>query len=270
MQLLPAAERRLLLEKMGQYAAYPRNENIVSLFEKQVAQYPEHIAVVCGHSQLTYRDLNEKAERAAAMLIKQGVRTGDIVGLMLDRSPDMIIGVLSILKAGGAYLPIDPEYPKERISFMLNDSGAKLLLTERGLNKPADYTGHILYIDECENNSIPADVNIEEIVTDQPAYVIYTSGTTGQPKGVIVEHRNVISLLKHQNLPFEFNHEDVWTLFHSYCFDFSVWEMFGALLNGSTLVVVSKETARDPQAFRLLLKKSASLYSIRPRLLFTA
>ncbi len=130
---------------------------------------------------------------------------------------------------------------------MLNDSGAKLLLTERGLNKPADYTGHILYIDECENNSIPADVNIEEIVTDQPAYVIYTSGTTGQPKGVIVEHRNVISLLKHQNLPFEFNHEDVWTLFHSYCFDFSVWEMFGALLNGSTLVVVSKETARDPK-----------------------
>lgn len=81
MQLLPAAERRLLLEKMGQYAAYPRNENIVSLFEKQAAKYPEHIAVVCGHSQLTYRDLNEKAERAAAMLIKQGVRTGDIVGL---------------------------------------------------------------------------------------------------------------------------------------------------------------------------------------------
>ncbi|MEC1076358.1 AMP-binding protein, partial [Bacillus subtilis] len=107
----------------------------------------------------------------------------------------------------------------------------------------------------CENDSIPADVNIQEIVTDQPAYVIYTSGTTGQPKGVIVEHRNVISLLKHQNLPFEFNHEDVWTLFHSYCFDFSVWEMFGALLNGGTLVVVSKETARDPHAFRLLLKK---------------
>ncbi|MGF2373516.1 amino acid adenylation domain-containing protein, partial [Bacillus inaquosorum] len=102
---------------------------------------------------------------------------------------------------------------------------------------------------------IPDDLNIQEILSDQPAYVIYTSGTTGQPKGVIVEHRNVISLLKHQNLPFEFGHEDVWTLFHSYCFDFSVWEMFGALLNGSTLVVVSKETARDPHAFRLLLKK---------------
>ncbi|MCY9043624.1 amino acid adenylation domain-containing protein, partial [Bacillus inaquosorum] len=254
MQLLPAAERNLLLEKMGQYAAYPRNENIVSLFEKQAAEHPEHLAVVYGHSQLTYRDLNEKAERTAAMLIKQGVRTGDIVGLMLDRSPDMIIGILSILKAGGAYLPIDPEYPQERISFMLNDSGAEMLLTERGQNKPADYNGPILYINEVENDSIPADLKIQTLA-DQPAYVIYTSGTTGQPKGVIVEHRNVISLLKHQNLPFKFGHEDVWTLFHSYCFDFSVWEMFGALLNGSTLVVVSKETARDPHAFRLLLKK---------------
>ncbi|MCY8264769.1 non-ribosomal peptide synthetase [Bacillus inaquosorum] len=254
MQLLPAAERNLLLEKMGQYAAYPRNENIVSLFEKQAAEHPEHLAVVYGHSKLTYRDLNEKAERTAAMLIKQGVRTGDIVGLMLDRSPDMIIGILSILKAGGAYLPIDPEYPQERISFMLNDSGAEMLLTERGQNKPADYNGHILYINEVENDSIPADLKIQTLA-DQPAYVIYTSGTTGQPKGVIVEHRNVISLLKHQNLPFKFSHEDVWTFFHSYCFDFSVWEMFGALLNGSTLVVVSKETARDPHAFRLLLKK---------------
>lgn len=254
MQLLPAAERNLLLEKMGQYAAYPRNENIVSLFEKQAAEHPEHLAVVYGHSQLTYRDLNEKAERTAAMLIKQGVRTGDIVGLMLDRSPDMIIGILSILKAGGAYLPIDPEYPQERISFMLNDSGAEMLLTERGQNKPADYNGPILYINEVENDSIPADLKIQTLA-DQPAYVIYTSGTTGQPKGVIVEHRNVISLLKHQNLPFKFGHEDVWTLFHSYCFDFSVWEMFGALLNGSTLVVVSKETARDTHAFRLLLKK---------------
>ncbi|MCY7965460.1 non-ribosomal peptide synthetase [Bacillus inaquosorum] len=255
MQLLPAAERNLLLEKMGQYAAYPRNENIVSLFEKQAAEHPEHLAVVYGHSQLTYRDLNEKAERTAAMLIKQGVRTGDIVGLMLDRSPDMIIGILSILKAGGAYLPIDPEYPQERISFMLNDSGAEMLLTERGQNKPADYNGPIMYIDEGDSDSIPDDLNIQETLSDQPAYVIYTSGTTGQPKGVIVEHRNVISLLKHQNLPFKFGHEDVWTFFHSYCFDFSVWEMFGALLNGSTLVVVSKETARDPHAFRLLLKK---------------
>ncbi|MCB7153133.1 amino acid adenylation domain-containing protein [Bacillus stercoris] len=254
MQLLPSEERDLLLEKMGQYAAYPRNENIVSLFEKKAAEHPEHPAVVCGDSQLTYRELNEKAERTAALLIKRGVGAGDIIGLMLDRSPDMIIGVLSILKAGGAYLPIDPEYPQERISFMLNDSGTEILLTERSQNKPAGYNGHILYIDEGENDSIPADLNIQ-ILTDQPAYVIYTSGTTGQPKGVIVEHRNVISLLKHQNQPFEFGHEDIWTFSHSYCFDFSVWEMFGALLNGSTLVVVSKETARDPQAFRLLLKK---------------
>ncbi|MDL9994070.1 non-ribosomal peptide synthetase [Bacillus stercoris] len=254
MQLLPSEERDLLLEKMGQYAAYPRNENIVSLFEKKAAEHPEHLAVVCGDSQLTYRELNEKAERTAALLIKRGVSAGDIVGLMLDRSSDMVIGVLSILKAGGAYLPIDPEYPQERISFMLNDSGTEILLTERSQNKPAGYNGHILYIDEGENDSIPADYNIQ-ILTDQPAYVIYTSGTTGQPKGVIVEHRNVISLLKHQNQPFEFGHEDIWTFSHSYCFDFSVWEMFGALLNGSTLVVVSKETARDPQAFRLLLKK---------------
>ncbi|MCY8027883.1 amino acid adenylation domain-containing protein [Bacillus sonorensis] len=255
MQLLPASERNLLIEKMGQYACYPKDESIVSVFEQQAAEHSEHIAVVYGQTRLTYQELNERAERTAAMLIKQGVRTGDIVGVMLDRSPDMVIGILSILKAGGAYLPIDPEYPQERISFMLNDSGAKILLTDYGQNKPAGYQGQMLYINESENEPIPGDFRVRETAADQPAYVIYTSGTTGQPKGVIVGHRNVISLLKHQDMPFDFGSQDVWTLFHSYCFDFSVWEMFGALLNGSTLVVVSKETARDPNAFRLLLKK---------------
>ncbi|MCY8981666.1 fengycin non-ribosomal peptide synthetase FenD [Bacillus halotolerans] len=254
MQLLSAPARELLLETMGQYADYPRDESIVRLFEKQAAEHPEHTAVVGDHIRLTYRDLNEKAERTAAMLMKQGVRSGDIIGLLFDRSPDMVIGVLSILKAGGAYLPIDPEYPQERISFMLNDSGARILLTEHGHNKPADYHGQILYLNDAENELISPDLKAQETLADQPAYVIYTSGTTGQPKGVVVEHRNVISLLKHQDLPFDFGSEDVWTLFHSYCFDFSVWEMFGALLNGSTLVVVSRETARDPNAFRLLLK----------------
>ncbi|UOY89132.1 non-ribosomal peptide synthetase [Bacillus glycinifermentans] len=251
-QMLNAKEQERLQSAGHRTAEYPRRETIVSVFEKQAAANPEQIAAVMDDRRLTYRELDEKADMIAAMLTKNGVASGSLVGLMTERSLDMLIGILGILKAGGAYLPIDPDYPDERIRFMLDDSGARILLTQSGLKK-GNIDMPALYIDQHEKASadrLPAAVSPE-----QPAYVIYTSGTTGKPKGVIVEHRNVISLIKHHDLPFSFGPEDVWTLFHSYCFDFSVWEMFGALLNGGKVVIVPKEIARDPRAYRRLLQK---------------
>lgn len=249
--LLDTNERQMLLEADNQTAEYPRHETIVSLFETQAEKTPDQIAAVMADERLTYRELNEKADRIADMLSENGIRSGQIVGMMTERSPDMLIGILGILKAGGAYLPIDPEYPDERISFMLTDSGARVLLTQSGLGISGMDGLPVLYIDKPE--SVSAESPKETITPEQPAYVIYTSGTTGKPKGVMTEHRNVISLITHKGLPLDFGPADVWTLFHSYCFDFSVWEIFGALLYGGKVVIVPKETARDPHLYRQLL-----------------
>ncbi|MDP4180346.1 MAG: amino acid adenylation domain-containing protein [Bacillota bacterium] len=167
----------------------------------------------------------------------------------------MVVGILGILKSGGAYLPIDPGYPDERIKYILEDSGTCMLLSQSSLIDKLDFGGTIIDLQdaaaygETENNlenvNRPSDL----------AYVIYTSGTTGKPKGVMIEHRNVVRLLFNDRMQFDFNENDVWTMFHSYCFDFSVWEMYGALLYGGKLVVISRLMARDTMEFLGLLKK---------------
>ncbi|MCO4850613.1 non-ribosomal peptide synthetase [Bacillus vallismortis] len=254
--ILTQEERNQLLNecnirKTNQYG----EQTISQLFEQQAARTPKASALVIGDKTLTYQELDEWSNGIAHTLRSRGVKPDTPVGIMMPRSFSMIAAILGVWKAGGCYVPIDPEYPSERKRYILSDSGTKLLMTvnEADWRADDDFEGEILTAEDTEaydKSPLPQVSSAHHL-----AYIIYTSGTTGRPKGVMVEHRNVISLLKHQNLPFEFGHEDVWTFFHSYCFDFSVWEMFGALLNGSTLVVVSKETARDPQAFRLLLKK---------------
>jgi amino acid adenylation domain-containing protein len=158
---------------------------------------------------------------------------------MSERSLETIIGIVGILKAGGAYLPMDADYPKERIDYMLKDSGAKILLT--GLPE-----GHKLH--HSSNQFIIHH-------SSNLAYIIYTSGSTGKPKGVMVEHGNVVSLILNKRFSIAFGPGDVWILFHSLCFDFSVWELFGALVYGGKLVVVSGGTARTPRALAELLEQ---------------
>src|SRR5262249_7647218 len=153
----------------------------------------------------------------------RGVRPGDRVALLLERSAAMVAAILGVLKAGAAYVPIDPNYPAERIAFLREDSGAALLLTAGDLEAAGSQTP--------ERLELPLD-------PDLPAYVIYTSGSTGTPKGVVVTHANVDRLLTATDPWFGFNADDVWSLFHSYAFDFSVWEIWGALLYGGRLVVV--------------------------------
>ncbi|WP_139487939.1 non-ribosomal peptide synthetase [Brevibacillus dissolubilis] len=254
-ELVQEAEREQLLRDFNETACgYPADKTIDQLFAEQVERTPDHVAVVYEDQQLTYRELNTQANHLAAVLHANGVETGQIVGLLTERSLEMIVGILAILKAGAAYLPIDPAYPQERIEYQLEDSGTRILLANSDTATISDRV-QIIPIDRNTSNLATAAQD-DFTATHQPsdlAYIIYTSGTTGLPKGVMIEHRNVVRLLFNEQNLFDFHDRDVWTMFHSYCFDFSVWEMYGALLYGGKLVIVPKAAAQDPKEFALLL-----------------
>ncbi|OLS62232.1 non-ribosomal peptide synthetase [Pseudomonas putida] len=220
-------------------AVYPGEQCIHQRIEAQAARAPEAVAVSFGGEQLTYAQLNRRANQLAHKLREQGVGPDVLVGLSVERSLEMLVGVLGILKAGGAYVPLDPDYPQDRLDYMQQDSGIKLLLTQ------ADLLGSF------EGYSDENPVNLTS--PDNLAYVIYTSGSTGKPKGALLPHHNVLRLFQATEDWFGFDDKDVWTLFHSYAFDFSVWEIFGALMHGGRLVVVPREVTRSPEDFNQLL-----------------
>lgn len=232
---------------------------IVEHFEQQVAAHPARIAVTYNGQHLTYEQLNQKANRFARYLIKKGIGTESFVPLLLPRSLDMLVGILAVLKTGAAYVPIDPAYPKDRIEYILNDVKPSIFVTAKDMELPIEMDEmECIYIDfEQIGHLDDSDIKQEERNTPlqslHPAYIIYTSGSTGRPKGVVIPHQNVIRLLHATESWFEFNEQDVWTLFHSYAFDFSVWEIWGALLYGGRLVVVPYEVSRSPEAFLHLL-----------------
>ncbi|KPV55184.1 hypothetical protein QJ48_34555, partial [Paenibacillus sp. A3] len=168
---------------------YPREQSIGALFEEQAARTPEQTAVVCEDAKLTYRELNERANRLARTLRAAGVGRDEPVAIMAERSVEMVVGVLAILKAGGAYVPVDPDYPEERIRYLLDDSGAKLLLAQRPDLVRVDFAGTV--VDLSDDGAYHDDASNLGLVSGPGdlAYMIYTSGTTGKPKGVMVEHR---------------------------------------------------------------------------------
>ncbi|MED2584939.1 AMP-binding protein, partial [Bacillus thuringiensis] len=193
---------------------------------------------------MTYGELNERADKVAFALLKEGVTLDSPVVVMLDYSFNMIISLLGILKAGGAYVPIDPDYPQERIDFILQDSGSNVIITSNLFEDKVKFDSTMLFIEEL-NETPMQDFERVDVAPNNLAYVIYTSGTTGRPKGVMIEHSNVIQLVMHQPNSFKFSSNDVWLLFHSFCFDMSVWEIFGSLTYGGRLVLATKETIRD-------------------------
>jgi amino acid adenylation domain-containing protein len=257
--LLTQLEQQLL--KNDQKASYPVTACVHQLFEAQVERTPDAVALLYAGQQLTYRQLNTKANKIAHHLIKLGVGPEVLVGLCVERSLEMVVGILAILKAGGAYVPLDPNYPSERLAFAIEDSRVPVLLTQSRLVAslpPVGSTGIqpvIVSLDtelevverESEENPSP------QLTPDNLAYVIYTSGSTGKPKGVLVNHCNVVRLFEATNEWYHFNEQDVWTLFHSYAFDFSVWEIWGALIYGGRLVVVPYCISRSPEEFYKLL-----------------
>jgi amino acid adenylation domain-containing protein len=225
-------------------------------FELQVERTPESVAVAFENEELTYRELNERANQLAHHLRKKGVGPEVLVGFCLERSVEMIVSLLGILKAGGAYLPLDPAYPPDRLSFMLKDAEVKVLLTNEHLvERVPSHGAAVLLVDrEWEMIAHESKENSEtNCIAANLAYVIYTSGSTGKPKGVLVTHQNVARLFEITDSCFGFNKDDVWTLFHSSAFDFSVWEIWGALLYGGRLVVVPYWVSRAPEDFLEML-----------------
>lgn len=194
--------------------------------------------MVCGTSGLTYQQLAAEARGLAAELARRGVAAGDLVGLRVTRSLDVPVAILGILAAGAAYVPLDPQYPADRLRLMAQESGITLVV---GDDVPA--RGHQ---DAAPESLPPTDAG-------DRAYVIYTSGSTGRPKGCVVTHGNVLSLLDGALPLFDVGPDDRWTLFHSVNFDFSVWELWGALATGGTVVIVDGEAALDPEVFLDLL-----------------
>ncbi|WP_153349226.1 non-ribosomal peptide synthetase, partial [Nocardia aurantia] len=234
-----------------------RDAVLPDLFEATVAAHPERIAVVAGDARIGYRELDRRANRLAHRLIRAGVGPDTLVAVALPRSADLIVALLAVLKAGGGYLPIDPDYPAERIAFMLADAAPICLVTteQHELIVPSGLP--VLTVTGADGTEppAPADADRRGIVRpDNIAYVIYTSGSTGRPKGVPVPHRNVVRLFDNTRELFDFNEHDVWTMFHSFAFDFSVWELWGPLLYGGTLVVVDFHTSRAPDRFLELLR----------------
>lgn len=244
--LLSKEEKHVVLYELNeQDIAFPETENLVQIFERQVEERPNAIALKFGNSALTYAELNEQSNQLGRYLIeKYNIEKEDLIGLLVGRNPNMLVSILAVLKVGAAYVPMDPTYPDSRIEYIRNDSQCKLVVTEEEL----------MQFREVQSNYAGDNLAVE-ILPNNLAYVIYTSGTTGLPKGTLIEHKNVVRLFFNDKARFDFNQNDVWTLFHSYCFDFSVWEMYGALLYGGKLVIVDHETAKDPAKFLKLMRK---------------
>lgn len=247
---------------------YDKEKSLKNIFEECVKRHPNNTALIFEENEITYDELNKRVNKLTRYLNSSGVKKGDHVGIYLDRSIEMIVSILAILKNGAGYVPIDVVYPEERVSFILEDSDAHILLTESKYSKILEKNKlNIVYLDEInhllDEESCENPLSIVE--PEDTAYIIYTSGSTGKPKGVKVKNENVVRLITATEDWFHFNETDVWTLFHSYAFDFSVWEIWGALFYGGKLVIVPYMVSRLPEKFyELIIEKGVTVLNQTP------
>jgi len=270
--LSPAEEQCLLHDWNDTGQDYPRDLCLHQKIEHYAAQTPDAPALSCYDTTLSYNELNKRANQIAHWLIKQGIKTGDRVGVCLNRDIELIVNLLAILKTGAAYVPIDPAYPRARLKFLIEDSGAALLLSNSEIYKShalADITLNAPCVLLDQKHNLISKENTKntliDVTSDALAYVIYTSGSTGRPKGVQIRHHSVINLLHGVHPRLNVSSNDVWTVFHSYAFDLSVWEIWSPFYSGGHLVVVPVELTQDACAFHdLLLRRQVSVLNQTP------
>lgn len=261
-----------LKHDMSAVSAPPDPSLLHERFARMVGEVPEHTALIYKDQSLSYQDLMKRADHVRAALNDAGVGRGNIVAIRVERSFDMVAGILGILMAGGAYLPIEPGLPAERASYMIEDSGTAYLLTSQHVEMKDTFANcTTLYLEDALSQKVEqsgfnaSSAHDSGVRSEDPAYIIYTSGTTGLPKGTIVRHEQISSLLEHTLPMFEFSSADRWTLFHSFSFDFSVWEMFGALTTGAELIIVPEFIVKDTSQFaRLLADQNVTVINQTP------
>ncbi|MGW1893521.1 amino acid adenylation domain-containing protein [Streptomyces sp. NPDC002004] len=275
--IISAAERRrfLAMRPRRSVAVDDQPRTLVEAFEIQVIKTPDAPAVKYGTSTLSYGELNAQANRLARLLVEHGAGPERLVAVSMPQGVHLVVALLAVLKSGAAYLPVDPDYPQDRIDFLLQDAEPLLLVTMSGVAATFPQAdGLAIMLDAASTQQrlagLPQDdlrpeERMHSLSQDNAAYVIYTSGSTGRPKGAVVPHRNVLSLFAGARELFDFRADDVWTMAHSYSFDFSVWELWGALLHGASLIVVPAATRRSPDEFiRLLVTEHVSVLSQTP------
>ncbi|WP_308197036.1 amino acid adenylation domain-containing protein, partial [Rhodococcus sp. CH91] len=261
LEILDSVERELVVDRWpGRGVGAVGAVTLVELFDERVAVAGDATAVVFGDERVSYAELAARSRRLARHLIDVGVGPESLVGVALPRSVDLVVALLAVVQAGGAYVPLDPSYPADRLAYVVEDSAPTCVVSWSGREVDFGAGVRVVEVDRVDLGQVSSDVIVASerrgaLVPESVAYVIYTSGSTGRPKGVLVPHRNVVRLLADTESVYGFGGDDVWTMFHSYAFDFSVWELWGALLYGGTLVVVDYFTSRSPQQFLELLER---------------
>ncbi len=263
--------RQVLVEWNDTGREYPHPSCLHELFEQQVARTPEHVAVVFDKERVSYRELNERANQWAHYLRRRGAGPESLVGIMMERSATMVVALLGILKAGGSYLPLDPDYPAERLSFMLSDAGVEVLLTEQHLLERLPSTSASLVLVDAEREAIEQESRanpVSGVEADNLAYVLYTSGSTGQPKGAMLAHGEVVNCVLWMQETYELGERDRMLCKTTLNFDPSVWEIFWPLMVGSRIVIATAEAQLDSAALlQTIIKEKVTVAYFVPSML---
>src|SRR5690606_14653575 len=244
----------------GTLLEYPKDKSLIDLFLAQVTKTPDNLAVEFENKKITYNELDKLTHQFANYLMNvHDIQAHDFVGLMLNRSEWLIIGILSVLKTGAAYIPIDPDYPQKRKEYIQNDSRCKIIIDDKLIEE-------FIANKETHYNNTTANITIKP---NDLSYIIYTSGTTGNPKGVMIKHKSVINLIASQTLCFNIDEEERILQFSNYCFDASVEQIFLALLNGAALYIISKDDLKNHQLPEFIAKNKITHLHATPSYLET-